>query len=187
MTNPKLTARYAKSLMDLAIERGQLEEVYKDIVFLTSVFNNSKELIDFLNNPVITNDQKLQIVKALDSQGTGEITKSFNRLLIKKNRERYLPEIAESFVEQYKKYKGILTVTLTTAIPASDEVKSAIINRIKRGGNIEHVELLCVVQESIIGGFILEGSGRRIDASVAYDLLKVKNRFLTNEFIYRFR
>jgi F0F1-type ATP synthase delta subunit len=49
------------------------------------------------------------------------------------------------------------------------------------------VELNFVIQEDIIGGFILEGKNRRIDASVAYDLTKVKNRFLTNEFIYRFR
>ena len=52
---------------------------------------------------------------------------------------------------------------------------------------MKEVELITVVQENIIGGFILEGNGKRIDASVAYDLTKVKNRFLTNEFIYRFR
>jgi hypothetical protein len=69
----------------------------------------------------------------------------------------------------------------------SDDVKNAIINRIKREGRMKEVELICVVRENIIGGFILEGNGKRIDASVAYDLTKIKNRFSTNEFIYRFR
>jgi len=187
MPNPRLASRYAKSLIDLSIEQGQLEKVYKDILYLKSVFQSSKELVNFLNNPVITSDQKLQVVKALDSERTGEITKSFNRLLIRKGRENYLPEIAEAFIEQYKEYKGIYTATLTTAIPASDDVKNAIISRIKRDGHMKEVELVCVVQENIIGGFILEGNGKRIDASVAYDLTKIKNRFLTNEFIYRFR
>jgi F-type H+-transporting ATPase subunit delta len=187
MTNPILAGRYAKSLMDLAIAKGRLEEVYKDITNLMSVFQNSKELVNFLNNPVITSDQKLQVVKALNYPGTGELTKLFNRLLIKKAREGYLPQIAEAFVEQYKQYKGIYTVTLTTAIPPSEDVKNAIIDRIKRDGKMVHVELVCIVQEDIIGGFILEGNGKRIDASVAYDLLKIKNRFLTNEYIYRFR
>jgi F-type H+-transporting ATPase subunit delta len=187
MSNPRLAARYAKSLIDLSIELGQLEQVYKDISYLRSVFQTSKELVNFLNNPVITSDQKLQVIKALNSDRTGEVTKSFNRLLIKKGRENYLPEIAETFIEQYKQHKGIYTVTLTTAIPASDEVKNAIINRIKKDGHMKEVELICIVQENIIGGFILEGNGKRIDASVAYDLSKIKNRFLTNEFIYRFR
>ena len=187
MTNPRLAARYAKSLMDLSIEKGQLEKVYKDVKYLVSVFQKSTELINFLNNPVITSDQKLEVVKALDVENTGEITKSFNRLLIRKGREKYLPEIAEAFIEQYKEYKGIYTVTLITAIPVSDDVKNTFISKIKSAGNMNEVELLTVVQENIIGGFILEGKGRRIDASVAYDLTKIKNRFLTNEFIYRFR
>jgi F-type H+-transporting ATPase subunit delta len=187
MPNPRLAARYAKSLIDLSLEKGQLEEVYKEIVYLKSVFQSSKELINFLNNPVITSDQKLEVIKALDSDRTGEITKSFNRFLIRKGRENYLPEIADAFIDQYKEYKGIYTVTLITAIPVSDEVKDIIINRIKKEGRMKIVELVTVVQENIIGGFILEGNGRRIDASVAYDLTKIKNRFLTNEFIYRFR
>jgi F-type H+-transporting ATPase subunit delta len=187
MLNPRLAARYAKSLLDLSIEKGRLEEVHKDVLFLKSVFRGSRELVNFLNNPVITSDQKLKVIRALDSEQTGEITKAFNRLLIKKGRESYLPEIADAFIEQYKEYKGIYTVTLTTAVPVSDDVKNTIISRIKREGNMKEVELVSVVQENIIGGFILEGNGKRIDASVAYDLTKIKNRFLTNEFIYRFR
>lgn len=187
MPNPRLAARYAKALMDLSLEKGQLEEVYKDVLYLKSIFQASKELINFLNNPVITSDQKLDVVKAIDSDRTGETTKSFNRLLIRKGRENYLPEIAEAFIEQYKEYKGIYTVILTTAVPVSDDVKEIIIRRISQAGSMKEVELISVVQENIIGGFILEGKGRRIDASVAYDLIKIKNRFLTNEFIYRFR
>jgi F-type H+-transporting ATPase subunit delta len=186
MPNPRLAARYAKSLIDFSIEKGQLEQVYKDFLYLKSIFQNS-QIISFLNNPVITSDQKIKIVKAIDTERTGEITKSFNRLLITKGRENYLPEIAEAFIEQYKVYKGIYTVTLITAIPVSDDVKNTFISKIKSAGHMKEVELLSVVQEDIIGGFILEGNGRRIDASVAYDLTKIKNRFLTNEFIYRFR
>jgi len=187
MPNPRLATRYAKSLIDLSIEQGELENVYGDVLYLKSIFESSKELVSFLNNPVISSEQKLEVVKTLDSQKTGEITKSFNRLLIRKGRESYLPEIAEAFIGQYKEYKGIHTVTLTTAVPVSDDVKNAIINKIKLNGTMKEVELICVVQENIIGGFILEGAGKRIDASVAYDLTKIKNRFLTNEFIYRFR
>ena len=187
MQNPRLAARYAKALIDLSLEKGQLEQVYKDVLYLKSIFRSSKELVNFLNNPVITSDQKLKVVKAVDSENTGELTKSFNRLLIRKGRESYLPEIANAFIEQYKIHKGIYTVTLITAIPVSDDVKNIIISKIKLTGHMKEVELLTEVQENIIGGFILEGNGRRIDASVAYDLTKIKNRFLTNEFIYRFR
>jgi F-type H+-transporting ATPase subunit delta len=187
MPNPRLAARYAKSLIDLSIEKGELEHVYSDNVYLDKVIKASPELVSILNNPVIHSEQKLKIQQALTSSRTGEITKSFISLLIRKGREGYLPEIVEAFIEQYKEYKGIYTVTLITAIPVSDDVKNTIIGRIKKEGNMKEVELICVVQENIIGGFILEGNGKRIDASVSYDLTKIKNRFATNEFIYRFR
>jgi|SRR5450432_988553 len=187
MPNPRLAFRYAKALIDLSIEKGQPEQVYKDVLFLKTVFSKSKELVSFLHNPVINFEQKLSFVKAIETENTGEITKSFNRFLIRKGRENYLPEIVDSFIDQYKAHKGISTVTLITAVPVSDEIKNFFIQKIKMSGRMQEVELLTVVQEDIIGGFILEGNGRRIDASVAYDLMKVKNRFLTNEFIYRFR
>ena len=37
MPNPRLATRYAKSLIDLAIERGQLEEVFADMQWLNAV------------------------------------------------------------------------------------------------------------------------------------------------------
>ena len=39
MPNPRLATRYAKSLIDLAAERGQLELVYKDMQYLQAVFS----------------------------------------------------------------------------------------------------------------------------------------------------
>ncbi len=34
--NPRLAARYAKSILDLAIERGQLDVIYNDMLTLQS-------------------------------------------------------------------------------------------------------------------------------------------------------
>jgi F-type H+-transporting ATPase subunit delta len=37
MPNPRLASRYAKSIVDLAIEKGQLETVYADMKNLQAV------------------------------------------------------------------------------------------------------------------------------------------------------
>ncbi len=36
--NPRLAGRYAKSLLDLSIERDQLATVYKDMLFLQAIW-----------------------------------------------------------------------------------------------------------------------------------------------------
>jgi F-type H+-transporting ATPase subunit delta len=187
MLNPRLAGRYAKSLIDLSIEKGQLEAVYKDILYMNDLMRLSSEFVTILKSPVIAGDKKQKVLEALTTDKIGKITVSFNSLLVNKGRESFLPDIVYAFIEQYKDYKGIHTVTLTTAIPVGDDVKKSIIKKIKEVGNMKEVELESLVHENIIGGFILEADGRRVDASVAYDLANIKKQFSNNDFIYRIR
>ena|ERR1700676_2129712 len=187
MLNPRLAGRYAKSIIDLALEKGQLEEVYKDIQYLNDLIRASSEFVTILKSPVIPGDKKQKVLEALTAGHIGQLTTSFIRLLINKGRERFLPEIVYAFIEQYKVFKGIHTVILTTAIPVSDNVKKSIVDKIRQSGDMKEVELESLIQENIIGGFILEVDGRRVDASIAYDLANIKKQFSNNDFIYRIR
>jgi F-type H+-transporting ATPase subunit delta len=187
MLNPRLAARYAKSLIDLSLEKGQLEEVYADMLYLNGLMQSSAELVTILKSPVITGDKKLKVLDALTVGRSNVIMTSFNRLLIVKGREKFLPDIVYAFIEQYKEYKGIHHVTLTTAVSVSDEVKNTFIRKIKDASGMKEVELESLVDEKIIGGFILEADGKRVDASIAYDLANIKKQFSNNDFIYRIR
>lgn len=187
MPNPRLAGRYAKSLIDLVVEKDQLESVYKDMIYINSLIHASPELVGVLKSPVIQGDKKDKILAALTKDKIGIIPLSFMRLLVKKAREAYLPEIVSAFIQQYKDYKGIHTVSLTTAVAVSEELKSAIIQQIKESSHMKEVELKAVINPQIIGGFIIESDGRLIDASVAYDLSVIKKQFESNDFIYKIR
>jgi F-type H+-transporting ATPase subunit delta len=187
MLNPRLAGRYAKSVIDLALEKGRLEEVYSDMLYLNLLMKSSAELVTIMKSPVILGDKKQKVLNALTDGKIGQITASFNTLLIKKNREYFLPEIISEFIEQYKVEKGIHSATLTTAVPVSEDVKNSIIRMVREGSQMEELELETLVDENIIGGFILEADGRRVDASIAYDLANIKKQFSNNDFIYRIR
>ena len=60
-----VASRYAKSLLDLAVEKGQLEAVYTDMVQIKSICNDSREFITFLNSPIIKADKKVSTLKAV--------------------------------------------------------------------------------------------------------------------------
>jgi F-type H+-transporting ATPase subunit delta len=104
-----------------------------------------------------------------------------------KSRESFLPEIITAFIEQYKRNKNIHTVNLTTASPVSEELKQQIVNIVKQQTSLQHVELNASVDEALIGGFVLELDGTLVDASIAYDLAKIKAQFQNNDFIYKIR
>ncbi len=187
MPNPRLATRYAKSLIDLALEKGELETVYSDMLLLQSICKNSRDFVNLLKSPIIKSDKKEKVLDALTNGKIGNITSSFNKLLVSKSREDVLPEIISSFIQQYKEHKEIYIVKLTTAVAVSDEVKNNILEKIRSGTNIKNIELNTEVNEKLIGGFVLEAAGKLVDASIAYDLNTVKKQFQNNDFIYRLR
>jgi F-type H+-transporting ATPase subunit delta len=187
MLNPRLAGRYAKSLIDLAKERGQLEAVYADIRFLESACKQSRELVVLLKSPVITSDKKEKIMAGICQGRVSELTSGFNHLLIRKGRESYLPEIIQAFIHQYKQFNGIHIIRLTTAAAVSDALKNAIVEKIQSTTDMKKVELVAEVDEKLIGGFVLEAGDKLVDASIAYDLNKIRSQFLNNDFVYKIR
>lgn len=187
MPNPRLADRYAKSLADLATERGQLEAVYADMKYLQAVCKVSRDFVALLKSPVINNDQKNAIVTAVTKGKVSELTAAFNTLLVKKNRESDLPEIASAFVDQYNALKGIHRVRLTTAAPVSEELKKSIEEKVKSAQHLGTVELETAVDEKLIGGFVLEFNNNLVDASILRDLKDIKKQFSQNLFVHSIR
>ncbi len=187
MLNPRLAGRYAKSLLDLAKERNQVEAVYDDMRYLQGVCKQSPEFVQMIKSPVISIERKGKILEALLKEKITGVTYLFTQLLVSKNREFYLPEIVEAFVDQYNALNGIHKVKLTTAVPVSDAVKKSLVERLIRETEIEHIELESKVREELIGGFILEFDNNLVDASIARDLRDVKTQFDKNFYLQQIR
>jgi len=187
MQNPRVASRYAKSLLDLAVEREQLEAVYQDMLYLQRLTRGSRDFLNLLRSPVVKGDAKIKVINSITAGSISELTTAFISLLVNKTREAVLPEVITSFVEQYKKYKNIHVVKLTTATPVSDQVKNAIVEQVKKTTSMQNIELEEKVDPNIIGGFVLQAGDQLIDASIAYDLKHIARQFDNNDFVYKVR
>lgn len=187
MPNPRLASRYAKSLVDLAQEQGQLEAVYADMLLLHAITKSSHEFVSFLRSPIIKADKKNAILSAITDGKVSVITAAFNKLLVNKGRESDMPEIIDAVIDQYYAIKGIHRVKLTTAVPVSDDVKNTVIAKVKEATAIANVDLQTVVDERLIGGFKLEFDNQLVDASVLYELNAIKKQFSNNDFVSNIR
>lgn len=187
MPNPRLASRYAKSLLDLAVEKDQLEQVYADMQVLQQICKGNRDFVNLLNSPVVKSDTKRKIVEAVTTGKISKLTTAFNSLLISKGRESVLPEIATAFISQYKEHNNIHTVKLTTAVPVNDVVRKAILDQVKKASGFNNIDLDEKVDENIIGGFVLQLGDKLVDASIAYDLKAVAKQFENNDFIYKIR
>ena len=187
MQNPRLAQRYAKSLINLAEEMNQVDPVHDDITLLNAIANQSREFVLMLKSPVISADKKNKIINAVTENKISKLTTTFIKLLCSKNRESVLPEIISSFIEQYNTLKGIHKVKLTTAAPVTEEIQKSFIRKIESAASIKNIELETIVNDKLIGGFVLEMDGRLIDASILRDLNDVKKQFANNDWIHKLR
>jgi F-type H+-transporting ATPase subunit delta len=187
MQSPRLAGRYAKSLVDLSQEKGQLETVYKDMLYLQQVSKQSREFVVLIKSPIIKADKKNAILDAVTKGRVSELTAAFNRLLVTKGRESVLPEIVNAFIDQYNAIKGINKVKLTTATEASEELKRLMIEKVQAETGFKSVELETKTDPSIVGGFVLEFNNNKVDASILRDLKDIRKQFMDNHFVQKIR
>ena len=183
MLNPRLAARYAKSLLDLACERNQQEAVCNDMKVLESICNTSSEFVAMLRSPVINSDKKMGAVHAIIDDSMNIITGSFINLLIQKGREQSLPEISTAYISQYNEMNKIKTVKLTTAVAMHPEIKELMVSKIAGFLSEYTIQLDTQVNEDLIGGFVLEVEDKLFDASVRKGLNEVRSNIIDTSYV----
>lgn len=188
MNNPRLAGRYAKSLLDLATEQNQVDVVYADMKWLHSICKSNVDFVNVLRSPVIKPSAKASIIESVTKERVSKLTSAFIQLLVRKNRELNLPEIVNSFIDQFNTLRNIHKVKITTAGPISEDMKAAIMSNIKAtaaAGQTFVVETH--VKNELIGGFLLETGGVLVDASILRDLKDIHKQFMNNDYLHRIR
>lgn len=177
MSVQRITSRYAKSLIDLAIDQNKLDRVFEDV----RSFQAAAKVRDFhllLKSPVVHAAKKNDIIEKIFGGNFDILTMAFLRILVNKGREAYLPEIATELIHQYKKLKHISTVKLVTATPATDELIGLIRTELeKSSATDEKVEIIATVNPDLIGGFTIEFEDKIYDASIASKLEKLRKDY----------
>jgi F-type H+-transporting ATPase subunit delta len=175
MSSHRIASRYAKSLIQLANEQGKLAEVYADMKSIDSIFENSRDLKLMFRSPIIPSDKKQNIVTKLFQGKITDLLYRFLTLMISKGRERYFHDMVESFILQYNVIKNITPVTLTSAVKLDAGLVQSILTALKTKEKLGEIELKEVIDESIIGGFILQYGDKMMDSSVVKNLSGLRN------------
>jgi len=186
MSISRISSRYAKSLIDLAIERNELEAVKNDISYFSQALK-SRDLYLFLKSPIIPSQKKNGVFRKVFEGKVGKTSMAFFDIIIKKGRETYLPEIANDFLQQYRDYNKISVVKITTAAPLSSSSREAIKSKLLDSSiTLDKIEITEIVDPTLIGGFVIEVGDRLYDASISHKLDKLKKEFSENQFVKSF-
>jgi len=165
MSNYRVASRYAKSVFDLAIEIKLVDKVFNDMLLIDRVCNENRSLVIMLKNPIIRYDFKLNVLTRIFQKHVEEITMKFMTLICRKNRADILPATSKVYVELYHGYKGIIRADVSSAVKLSSEIQKDFISIVTKATG-KKVELSTNVNESLIGGYILQVGDKMIDNSL---------------------
>ena len=170
-----ISKRYAKALYAFSAEQGGADEIYRNMLQLIYTLEKVKELPFILRDPAITPQQRVELI--CNAAEASPLFKEFAHLVVKEEREELLLFIAHCYMTLYRKEKGVLSVSFTTATPI-DEVFAAKVERLIAQSSGARVELNNVVDPSIVDGFVYEANSVRLDASVKGQLQEIRRNLV---------
>ncbi len=176
MSEARAASRYAKAVMDLALETKKLKEVEKDMRTVQETIAGSERLRDVLASPVVKASDKEAALQAI-FKGADPLSKELFGLLSRNKRIGLLGEVAGQFLLQYEQMQGQDVAKVTTAVPMTPDLEKKILKQLKEITGKE-VSIENEVDPSLIGGFILRVGDLEYNASIASKLGNLKRELV---------
>jgi len=169
--------RYAKAVLSLAQDKKATKDVQKDMRDIIDTVDKSAELKMVLNSPLIKSEVKLASLREI-FKDTGDITQKLFETLIQNKRVDLLANVAKQYIVLFDQLNNTQVAKVTTAVPLDKTLSEKVLAKVKElTGNEATLEN--VIDESIIGGFILRVGDLQYNASIANKLTTLK-RELSN-------
>jgi F-type H+-transporting ATPase subunit delta len=170
--------RYAKAVLSLANDQNATDVVNNDMKLIVKTIANNKDLSDMLQSPVARfSEKKAVLLEVFKDSNT--ITKNLVDTLITNKRISILEEVASQYNQLFDELRGTQIAKVTTAIPLTEELKLKVLAKVKELTE-KNVEVENIVDQSILGGFILRIGDIEYNASIINKLSKLKREFTLN-------
>ncbi|WP_111308772.1 ATP synthase F1 subunit delta [Confluentibacter sediminis] len=178
MAGSRAAIRYAKAVLSLASDEKTAEAVNTEMKLIANTIAQSKDLRDVLKSPVVSSSVKKSVLLEVFKNSNKAILNLIDTL-ISNNRIDIFSDVAERYNQLFDESKGIELATVTTAVPLTDDLKKKVLVKAKELTG-KDIEVENVIDESIIGGFILRIGDIQYNASIANQLSKLKREFILN-------
>ena len=166
----KIAVPYARALFDFSVEKNIMHQITADFQNLETFLNDAAELKEYLNNPIVSQNAKCEVLtKTLQSQVN---TETFKFLIILVNRDRInlLESIITNYLELVYETASIKMIEVSTAFAFNNLQKNMLIKKLKELTNAREIRLVITVDSSLIGGFLIKTESKVIDFSIKNQL-----------------
>ncbi len=166
----KIAAPYARALFDFSVDKNIMHQITADFQNLEIFLNESSDLLEYLNNPIVSQDAKREILtKTLESQINTETFK-FLMVLVSRDRINLLNSVITNYLELVYETASIKTIEVLTASSFTNLQKDTLVQKLKELTNAREIRLVITVDPSLIGGFLIKTESKVIDFTIKNQL-----------------
>jgi len=173
-----ISQRYALALLELSIEANKTDEYVSSLSNFLKIYYSDNNLKNYIKNPTNTNQSQKEVFeKILNAMNADKIIKNFFFILINKKRIFFVSEIIEEFLKLVSHKKGEISANLFSSRQIDDKTISEIEKEISENIN-GTLKLKSEIDESLIGGVVLQIGSLMIDTSIKNKLANYKKVLL---------
>ncbi|CAD5976351.1 ATP synthase subunit delta [Planktothrix tepida] len=164
---------YASALMSLAQSRNLTEEFGNEIRSLLELLENSAELKNFLDNPVIKPQDKKAVLQRITGDQVNPLLRNFLMLLVDRGRILFLQGIGQQYLVLLRKLNQTVLAEITSAHPLTEAQQNTLTEKVKAMTNARSVEISTTLDPDLLGGVIIKVGSRVVDASLRGQLRRI--------------
>ncbi len=169
-----LARRYARALLDIGKEEGQLRRVLSEVEEFEKALGGSAELKEAMEASHVSREDKQSMLDAVFAKtGCIPTTKSFLSLLVEKGRMNVLPEILSELRRMVEEFEGIERVEVTVPLPLSVPQKDLLRTVLERRTG-KKVVLEESVDPAVLGGMVVRVGSTVYDGSVRTQIFQIR-------------
>jgi F-type H+-transporting ATPase subunit delta len=156
--------KYLSALFDICREQGVVEDVRDNLIALSGLMSESRELKDTLLDPRIGRSAKKKLLLRI-LEGSVSIVRDFVCLLVDKGRENVLEYAGEEFAGLLRESRNLLVAKVESACELDEQTKQDLMARLGAltGKDVELVEERA---DDLLGGVRIIFGSKMIDGSL---------------------
>jgi F-type H+-transporting ATPase subunit delta len=181
MKNLAIARRYAKALLLIGKEDGQIEQYREELDNVAQLMIQEKSLAHTIANPLHQSGERKQVLqKVIEKLNLSKVMSAFMLLLFEKGRIGFLSSINDFYQMLADEVKGVARASLVSASALTAEAIEKIRSALSRKTGKEVV--LQVEQDpGLIGGIVTRIGDLVLDGSIKTQLLNMRETLKRGE------
>ncbi|MGT2867051.1 F0F1 ATP synthase subunit delta [Streptococcus fryi] len=165
-------SKYSRQLVKQAEGQGQLQTFLDEIQAVLTVFEQ-QSLDNFLSQSLVSDEEKTNVLNVIKEQGSSILSEFIDEVVLKRD-YALVYDIFQEILYTSQYTMGQFDMVVKSVVPLNEDQMAAVKRIVKRQLRLGVRSVTEVIDESLLGGFVIEINHKVIDASIKHQIQELK-------------